>query len=86
MPGDGLPARWNAQADAERETHALAGGGKDAAASLLLLVAGALAYTHQRNIVHWDVKPSNILIGEKDRPMLTDFGIAKILESEDDHT
>jgi len=46
-------------------------------------IAQALAYAHEHNIVHRDIKPSNILLTEKGQPMLSDFGIAKILESQE---
>jgi serine/threonine protein kinase len=52
------------------------------AARLLAPIADALAYAHDRNVLHRDVKPSNILITEVGKPVLTDFGIAKILEVE----
>ncbi|MCX6068337.1 MAG: protein kinase [Chloroflexi bacterium] len=58
----------------------------DAAIHLLLPVARGLAYAHQRNIIHRDVKPANILITESGEPMLSDFGIAKLLENEDAKT
>jgi serine/threonine protein kinase len=49
------------------------------AASLLTPIAEALDYAHKRNIIHRDVKPANILISQSGAPILSDFGIAKIL-------
>jgi serine/threonine protein kinase/Tol biopolymer transport system component len=49
---------------------------------LLLPVTRALQFSHGQGIVHRDVKPSNILITLSGEPMLSDFGIAKILETE----
>ncbi len=39
----------------------------------------ALACAHQLNIVHRDIKPENILFSEEGQPVLTDFGIGKII-------
>ncbi len=50
------------------------------ALKLLLPIARALEYAHQQNIIHRDIKPSNILITASGEPMLSDFGIARILE------
>src|SRR5579875_1818775 len=49
---------------------------------VLSQILSALGHAHTRvpPIVHRDIKPNNILMGERDRPLLTDFGIAKILE------
>lgn len=48
-------------------------------------LADALNYLHARGILHRDVKPKNILIGEAGRPILCDFGIAARLDA-DGHT
>jgi len=50
---------------------------------LLLPIAEALDFAHSQNMIHRDVKPSNILLTERGQPMLTDFGIAKILDLEE---
>src|SRR3990170_1149302 len=42
-------------------------------------VASALAYAHERGVVHRDVKPANVILDETGRAVLTDFGVAKIL-------
>jgi tRNA A-37 threonylcarbamoyl transferase component Bud32 len=47
------------------------------AARLVAAVADALHYAHEQGVVHRDVKPSNILLGEDDAPHVMDFGLAK---------
>lgn len=53
---------------------------------ILLPVARGLAYAHQHGVIHRDVKPANILLSETEIPVLTDFGIAKLLEAGEGHT
>ena len=44
-------------------------------------VAEALDFAHSRGVIHRDVKPSNIIIDPQGRPVVTDFGIAKVSTS-----
>ncbi len=49
---------------------------------ILREVADALAYAHDRGVVHRDIKPDNILLdAATGRPMVTDFGIARAMDS-----
>ena len=52
------------------------------AAALLAPIADALSYAHQHNVLHRDVKPANIMLTRDNKPILGDFGIAKILEKD----
>jgi hypothetical protein len=53
----------------------------ETALEIIIQIGSALHYAHQEGIIHRDVKPGNILMDQRDRPLLTDFGLAKVLKA-----
>ena len=48
---------------------------------LLITLCGALEYAHRENMIHRDVKPGNVMFNSRDLPILTDFGLVKMIGS-----
>jgi serine/threonine protein kinase len=55
----------------------------DKSIGLMLELLDALEYAHSRGIVHRDIKPANIMIDPSGRLKLTDFGVVKVLDSQE---
>jgi serine/threonine-protein kinase len=60
---------------AERLTRRLSA---EKALEIMKAITGALAEAHAKRILHLDVKPENIILVEDEKPMLADFGIARV--------
>ena len=55
----------------------------DIIAGLIADIADALDYAHQRGVIHLDVKPSNLILGDDGKLSLMDFGVARMCENTD---
>jgi len=49
-------------------------------AAIITCVCAALDHAHQRGVIHRDIKPANIMFDGTNKPVVTDFGIARVAE------
>lgn len=47
---------------------------------ILIGIARGMKYLHDRNIIHRDLKPGNVLLDDEFHPIITDFGLSKIVK------
>jgi hypothetical protein len=46
---------------------------------MMVLIVRAMQYAHTRNVLHLDLKPSNIMITSERKPIILDFGLARLV-------
>jgi serine/threonine protein kinase len=85
---DGLPffSMKFAEKGSLRENAASLGDQPRKCVQLMAKVARAVEYAHSRGVLHRDIKPGNILLNDRGEPLVSDFGLAKLLDGNNDLT
>jgi len=85
---DGLPffSMKFAEKGSLQENAASLGDQPRKCVQLMAKVAHAVDYAHSRGVLHRDIKPGNILLNDRGEPLVSDFGLAKLLDGDNDLT
>ncbi|MGE5213730.1 MAG: serine/threonine protein kinase, partial [Nitrospirota bacterium] len=85
---DGLPffSMKFAEKGSLQENAASLRGEPRTCVQLMVKVAHAVDYAHGRGVLHRDLKPGNILLNDRGEPLVSDFGLAKLLDGNNDLT
>ena len=85
---DGLPffSMKFAEKGSLQETAAFLRDQPRTCVQLMAKVARAVDYAHSRGVLHRDIKPGNILLNDRGEPLVSDFGLAKLLDGNNDLT
>ncbi len=77
-----VPGTWTLRdyLDEVTRTNDVPGGYDRKVAAFVAEIADAIHTAHEAGVIHRDLKPQNVLITEHDRPKVTDFGLARIVD------
>jgi TolB-like protein/Tfp pilus assembly protein PilF/tRNA A-37 threonylcarbamoyl transferase component Bud32 len=86
---DGLPffsMKYAAGGSLQKAGSALRSKSRECVVRLMAKVARAVQYAHEHGVLHRDLKPGNVLLDSRGEPFVTDFGLAKWLDTNTDLT
>lgn len=79
---NGSLSQWVSQRHTPADRRGLCREDQFKCAAIIAAAAEAVHFAHQRQILHRDLKPDNILLHDDDRPCITDFGLARSFDAD----